>query len=389
MVNFLAKLFIKDYKNVENEKVRENYGTLSGVFGIITNLILVVIKVIIGLLSASISIIADAINNLSDMGSSLLTIIGFKISSKPADKDHPYGHQRVEYIISLIIAMIIAFVGLELFTTSIEKIITPDEIKFEVITFVVLGVAIVLKALQGLFYLSASKKIDSLSLKASAKDSINDCISTTAVLIGTIISKVSGYNVDGIVGILVSGFIMYSAVMLIKETMSPLNGEKPDPELVEKVSRTVLSYPKILGIHDMITHLYGPSKVFISLHAEVDANDNVLVSHDLIDNIEQDVKKEFGIELVIHMDPIETNNIELNNASLIVREVLKEIDPVLMFHDFRMVKGETHTNFIFDVLAPFNFRLNDEELVELIKLKVRERNDKYRCVILIDKDYVS
>lgn len=389
MVNLLAKLFIKNYKNVEDDKVRTAYGTMSGIFGIVTNLVLVVIKLFIGILSASISIIADAINNLSDMGSSLLTIIGFKISNKPADKDHPYGHQRVEYIISLIIAMIIAFVGLELFTTSIEKIITPDEIKFEVITFVVLGVAIVLKALQGLFYLSASKKIDSLSLKASAKDSINDCISTTAVLIGTIISKVSGYNVDGIVGILVSGFIMYSAIMLIKETMSPLIGEKPDPELVEKVSRTVLSYPKILGIHDMITHLYGPSKVFISLHAEVDANDNVLVSHDLIDNIEQDIKKEFGIELVIHMDPIETNNIELNNASIIVREVLKEIDPVLMFHDFRMVKGETHTNFIFDVLAPFNFRLSDEELVELIKLKVREKNDKYRCVILIDKDYVS
>ena len=389
MVNLLAKLFIKNYKNVEDDKVRTAYGTMSGIFGIVTNFILVVIKLFIGIISLSISIIADAINNLSDMGSSLLTIIGFKISNKPADKDHPYGHQRVEYIISLIIAMIIAFVGLELFTTSIEKIITPDEIKFEVITFVILGVAIVLKALQGLFYLSASKKIDSLSLKASAKDSINDCISTTAVLIGTIISKVSGYNVDGIVGILVSGFIMYSAIMLIKETMSPLIGEKPDPELVEKVSRTVLSYPKILGIHDMITHLYGPSKVFISLHAEVDANDNVLVSHDLIDNIEQDIKKEFGIELVIHMDPIETNNIELNNASIIVREVLKEIDPVLMFHDFRMVKGETHTNFIFDVLAPFNFRLSDEELVELIKLKVRERNDKYRCVILVDKDYVS
>ena len=388
MVNLLAKLFIKNYKNVEDDKVRTSYGTMAGIFGIVTNFILVVIKLFIGILSFSISIIADAINNLSDMGSSLLTIIGFKISNKPADKDHPYGHQRVEYIISLIIAMIIAFVGLELFTTSIEKIITPDEIKFEVITFVVLGVAIVLKAVQGLFYLSASKKIDSLSLKASAKDSINDCISTTAVLIGTIISKVSGYNVDGIVGILVSGFIMYSAIMLIKETMSPLIGEKPDPELVEKVSRTVLSYPKILGIHDMITHLYGPSKVFISLHAEVDANDNVLVSHDLIDNIEQDIKKEFGIELVIHMDPIETNNIELNNASIIVREVLKEIDPVLMFHDFRMVKGESHTNFIFDVLAPFNFRLSDEELVELIKLKVRERNDKYRCVILIDKDYV-
>ena len=287
MVNLLAKLFIKDYKNVESENVRTAYGTMSGIFGIITNCVLVIIKLFIGIISASISIIADAINNLSDMGSSLLTIIGFKISNKPADKDHPYGHQRVEYIISLIIAMIIAFVGLELLTTSIDKIINPEVVKVDLITFIVLGVAIVLKALQGLFYLSASKKINSLSLKASAKDSINDCISTTAVLVGTIISKASGYNVDGIVGVLVSAFIMYSAINLIKETMSPLIGEKPDPELVEKVSRAVLSYPKVLGIHDMITHLYGPSKVFISLHAEVDASEDVLISHDLIDNINE------------------------------------------------------------------------------------------------------
>ena len=389
MVNLLAKLFIKDYKNVESENVRTAYGTMSGIFGIITNCVLVIIKLFIGIISASISIIADAINNLSDMGSSLLTIIGFKISNKPADKDHPYGHQRVEYIISLIIAMIIAFVGLELLTTSIDKIINPEVVKVDLITFIVLGVAILLKALQGLFYLSASKKINSLSLKASAKDSINDCISTTAVLVGAIISKASGYNVDGIVGVLVSAFIMYSAINLIKETMSPLIGEKPDPELVEKVSRAVLSYPKVLGIHDMITHLYGPSKVFISLHAEVDASDDVLISHDLIDNIEQDIKKEFGIELVIHMDPIETNNEELTKASIVVKEVLKEIDPVLMFHDFRMVKGETHTNFIFDIVAPFKFRLSDEELVALVKQKVREHDDKYRCVILVDKDYVS
>lgn len=389
MVNFLAKLFIKDYKNVEKENVRTAYGTLAGIFGIITNFVLVIIKLIIGIISLSISIIADAINNLSDMGSSLLTIIGFKISNKPADRDHPFGHQRVEYIISLIIAMIIAFVGLELFTTSIDKIINPDVIKVDVITFIVLGVAIVLKALQGLFYLSASKKINSLTLKASAKDSINDCISTTAVLIGTIISKVSGFNVDGIVGILVSGFIIYSSIMLIKETMSPLIGEKPDPELIEKVARKVLSYPKILGIHDVITHLYGPSKVFISLHAEVDANEDILIAHDIIDNIEQDVRNEFGIELVIHMDPIETNNEELNEASIVVREVLYEIDPIIKFHDFRMVKGESHINFIFDVLVPFGYKKNDKELIKLIKLKVFERNSKYRCVILIDKDYVN
>lgn len=389
MVNLLAKLFIKNYKDIENQNVRTSYGTMCGVFGIITNLILVIIKLIIGILSFSISIIADAINNLSDMGSSLLTIIGFKISNKPADKDHPYGHQRVEYVISLIIAMIIAFVGLELLTTSIDKIINPSEVKVEIITFIILGVAIVLKAIQGLFYLSASKKIDSLSLKASAKDSINDCISTSAVLLGTIISKVSGFNVDGIVGILVSGFIIYSAIMLIKETMSPLIGEKPDPELIEKVTRNVLSYPKILGIHDVIAHLYGPSKVFITLHVEIDAREDILIAHDLVDNIEQDIKKEFGIELVIHMDPVETDNEELNKASLVVREVLKEIDPVLMFHDFRMVKGETHTNFIFDVVAPFDFKLKDEDLVQEIKKRVNAKNNKYRCVIVVDKDYVS
>lgn len=389
MVNFFAKIFIKNYKDVENQKVRTAYGTMCGIFGIITNLILVVMKLFIGILTASISIIADAINNLSDMGSSLLTIIGFKISSKPADKDHPYGHQRVEYIISLIIAMIIAFVGLELLTTSIEKIINPAEIKVDLITYIILGAAILLKALQGLFYLSASKKIDSLSLKASAKDSINDCISTTAVLVGTIISKLTGYNVDGIVGILVSGFIIFSAVMLVKETMSPLIGEKPEPELIEKVTRSVLSYPKVLGIHDMITHLYGPSKVFVSLHVEVDAKEDILVAHDLIDNIEQDIKNLYGIEIVIHMDPIETDNEELNEASMIVREVLKEIDPELKFHDFRMVKGDTHTNFIFDIVVPFKYKIKDEELITLIKNRVSEKNEKYKCVIMIDNAYVD
>ena len=389
MVNLFAKIFIKNYKDVENQKVRTSYGTMCGIFGIITNLILVVMKLFIGILTASISIIADAINNLSDMGSSLLTIIGFKISSKPADKDHPYGHQRVEYIISLIIAMIIAFVGLELLTTSIEKIINPAEIKVDLITYIILGAAILLKALQGLFYLSASKKIDSLSLKASAKDSINDCISTTAVLVGTIISKLTGYNVDGIVGILVSGFIIFSAVMLVKETMSPLIGEKPEPELIEKVTRSVLSYPKVLGIHDMITHLYGPSKVFVSLHVEVDAKEDILVAHDLIDNIEQDIKNLYGIEIVIHMDPIETDNEELNEASMIVREVLKEIDPELKFHDFRMVKGDTHTNFIFDVVVPFKYKIKDEELITLIKNRVSEKNEKYKCVIMIDNAYVD
>ena len=389
MVNFLAKLFIKDYRNIESEKVRNKYGVLAGVFGIISNFILFVIKIIIGLISASISIIADAINNLSDMGSSLLTLVGFKISGKPADKDHPFGHQRIEYIIGLIIAMLIIFIGFELFTTSIDKLINPVESSMTIPVLIILVIAIIFKFLQGLFYSSVAKKINSIALKASSKDSMNDVISTSFVLLGALLSYFFTYNFDGIFGIVVSGLIIITGIKLVKEGIDPLIGEKPDKDLMNKVISKVLSYDGVLGIHDLMAHMYGPQKCFVSLHVEVDSKVDVLLSHDLIDNIEKEVKEELNVELVIHMDPIETNNETLMEYVKILKEVVSEIDDSIRFHDVRLVIGETHKNLIFDLLVSFEFKYTDEELISLVKTKIREKDPIINCVIQIDKDYVE
>ena len=389
MVNFLAKLFIKDYKNIESEKVRNSYGVLAGIFGIISNLLLFVTKIIIGLISSSISIIADAINNLSDMGTSLLTLVGFKISGKPADKDHPFGHQRIEYIIGLIIAMFIIFIGFELFTTSIDKLLNPVESNMNIVVMIVLGLAILFKLVQGLFYSSVAKKINSIALKASSKDSINDVISTSFVLIGAILSYMLPYNFDGIFGLIVSGLIIITGIKLVKEGIDPLIGEKPDKELMNKIIDKVLSYEGVLGIHDLMAHMYGPQKCFISLHVEVDSQVDVLISHDLIDNIEKDIREIFNVEMVIHMDPIETNNEKLMEYVQILKEVLFDIDEIIKFHDVRLVVGETHTNLIFDILVPFEFKYSDEELLKLVKEMIKEKDSKINCVILIDKDYAE
>ena len=389
MVNFLAKLFIKDYKNIESEEVRNKYGILAGIFGIISNFILFVIKIIIGLISASISIIADAINNLSDMGSSLLTLVGFKISGKPADKDHPFGHQRIEYIIGLIIAMLIIFIGFELFTTSIDKLINPVESSMTIPVLIILVIAIIFKFLQGLFYSSVAKKINSIALKASSKDSMNDVISTSFVLLGALLSYFFTYNFDGVFGIVVSGLIIITGIKLVKEGIDPLIGEKPDKDLMNKVVSKVLSYDGVLGIHDLMAHMYGPQKCFVSLHVEVDSKVDVLLSHDLIDNIEKEVKEELNVELVIHMDPIETNNETLMEYVKILKEVVSEIDDSIRFHDVRLVIGETHKNLIFDLLVSFEFKYTDEELISLVKTKIREKDPIINCVIQIDKDYVE
>lgn len=389
MVNFLAKIFIKDYQNIESEKVRNKYGILAGIFGIISNFILFVIKIIIGLISASISIIADAINNLSDMGSSLLTLVGFKISGKPADKDHPFGHQRIEYIIGLIIAMLIIFIGFELFTTSVDKLIHPVESSMTIPVLIILVVAIIFKFLQGLFYSSVAKKINSIALKASSKDSMNDVISTSFVLLGALLSYFFTYNFDGIFGLVVSGLIIITGIKLVKEGIDPLIGEKPDKDLMNKVINKVLSYDGVLGIHDLMAHMYGPQKCFVSLHVEVDSKVDVLLSHDLIDNIEKEVKEEFNVELVIHMDPIETNNETLMEYVKILKEVVSEIDDSIRFHDVRLVVGETHKNLIFDLLVSFEFKYTDEELIDLVKTKIHEKDPIINCVIQIDKDYVE
>ena len=389
MLNFLAKIFIKDYKNIDCEKVRSAYGSLAGVFGIISNLILFVIKVIIGIISASISIIADAINNLSDMGSSILTLVGFKISGKPADKDHPFGHQRIEYVIGLIISMLIIFIGFELFTASIDKILNPSTSKMTIPVLIILVVAIIFKFLQGLFYFSVSKKINSIALKASGKDSFNDVISTSFVLLGAVLSYFINYNFDGIFGIVVSGLIIFTGVKLVKEGIDPLIGEKPDKDLMNQIIDKVLSYDGVLGIHDLMAHMYGPQKCFISLHVEVDSQVDVLVSHDLIDNIEKDIKDIFNVEIVIHMDPIETNNEKLMEYVELLRKVINEIDSIIKFHDVRLVIGETHSNLIFDLLIPFEYKYNDEEIINKVCSKLKEYDSKLNCVVQIDKDYVE
>ena len=389
MVELLAKIFIKDYQNINNQKVRNKYGVLAGIFGIISNFILFLIKVIIGIISLSISIIADAINNLSDMGSSLLTLVGFKISGKPADKDHPFGHQRIEYVIGLIISMIIVFIGFKLFTSSIDKIMNPEESKISLVTLIILLVAIFLKFIQGVFYNNVAKKINSIALKASSKDSFNDVLSTSFVLIGALLSYIFEYNFDGIFGIVVSGLIIFTGIKLIKEGIDPLIGEKPDKELMNKVVNKVLSYDGVLGIHDLISHMYGPQKCFISLHVEVDSQVDVLISHDLIDNIEKDIKEQFNVELVIHMDPIETNNNTLMKYVELLKDVVDEIDSTIKFHDVRLVVGETHTNLIFDLLVPFEYKYTDNELIEKVKAKIKEKDSKINCVIQIDKDYID
>lgn len=388
MVNLLARIFIKDYQDIEKEKVRTAYGVMCGIFGIVSNVILVIIKVFIGILSMSISIIADAINNLSDFFSSLLTLIGFKVASKPADKEHPFGHQRMEYVISLIISLIIIFVGIELLSTSIQGIITPNEIKVDLITYIILGISIFIKLIQGLFYYSAGKKISSVSLKASFKDSLFDCISTSIVLIGSLISKLINYNLDGILGSLVSVFIIISSLGLVKESISPLIGERPNKELIKNIKAEVLSNPQVLGIHDMIFHEYGVSKIFLSMHVELDANMGFLSAHELIDELELQIHNKYHVEIVMHMDPIEKDNEELNKQEEILTNVLSSIDKEIKFHDFRMVNGTNKINYIFDIVIPFNYKYTEKEIKNIIKTKLQEINPKIDVIINVDYDYL-
>lgn len=387
MVNFLAKIFIKDYKNTKRESVRTAYGVLAGIFGIISNLILVGIKLTIGFLTISISIIADGINNLSDSCNSVLTLVGYKLANKPGDKDHPFGHQRIEYIISFIIAMAIAFVGVELLRTSISRIIHPEEMKTGLISFILLGVSIVIKIIQGLFYLNSSKKINSLPLKANAKDSLIDVIATSVVLLGAIISPYIGYNLDGALGVGVSIFILITAILMIRETIKPLIGEKPDPKLVKAILRDVKNTEGILGVHDLICHLYGPSKIFITLHCEVDSKMDTLEAHELIDDIEHLMKRKYDVKMVIHIDPIVLDDPEQNKLKEELTNIIKKVGKELKFHDFRIIRGKVKTNLVFDLVVPYKYHLSNSEIGFMINEKVREIDSKYYCTIEYDIDY--
>ncbi len=388
MADILIRLFIRDRENTENAQVRENYGKFAGVVGIATNLLLFLLKITVGTLSHSISITADAVNNLSDSGSSVVTLVGFKISGKPADAGHPYGHARMEYISGLIVSFVIVILGFQLVQTSADKIIHPQTAQFSWLTIVVLVVSVLLKLWQCLFYRKIGKTIDSSALLATSFDSRNDILATSSVLIATVITALTGFNLDGYMGVVVALFIMFSGGKLIMSTVSPLLGNAPSEELVRKIYKKIQSYEGIVGMHDLSVHNYGVGKCFASVHCEVSAEQDIMVSHDIIDNIERDFLKEMDIHMVIHLDPVITDDSKTNELKAEVKNAIGQISEHIGMHDFRVVWGLTHSNLIFDIVVPFEFKIKDAELIGLISERVQKINASYRAVITVDHDYV-
>lgn len=390
-MKFIRKLFIKDYQDTQNPKVRFRYGLVAGIFGIISNALLCVFKLIVGVVGNSITIIADAINNLSDAGSSVVTLVGFKLSATPPDNDHPFGHARYEYITSLLVSVTVLFIGILLLKSSIEKCITPEEVSVSVYTYVVLGVAIAMKLVQMLIYLDFSKAINSGALKASAADSRNDVLATVAVLISTIVIDVAGdkispkVSIDGIMGIAVSAFIIVSSILLIKEAMSPILGEKPPKELVDKITAKILSYDGVIGVHDLVVHSYGENHCFVVAHVEVPADVDITKSHDVIDNIEHDFWNEMHVRITIHMDPVDTKNKQLAVLKLRAQNAIANLDENLSLHDFRLVSGQTHTNMLFDVVIPYGSKITLDDVKDALEKEFGNDPVKYFFVIDMDR----
>ena len=392
MYKLLVKLFIKDYKNTKDPKVRGRYGSLAGLVGININIFLFIIKIIAGTLSGSIAIITDGINNLTDASSSIITLVGFRMSTKPADEDHPFGHQRIEYLTGVIISFIILFIGIFLGIESVKKIIEPIMPTVNVAVYVILVSSILGKLWLAVFNRKMGKAISSSTLMATSTDSLNDAISTTVVLVISIICHIFNHvevlkYLDGITGIGLSIMILVSGIKTLKETMDPLIGSMPTEEDINKISEIVLSYKGVLGIHDLVIHNYGPNKTFASIHAEVDAKVDVMISHDLMDVIERDVRENHGIDLTIHMDPINIDDEETISVKEKVIEIVKRLDETLTIHDFRMVKGVTHTNVLFDIAIPLKFKMSKVELKKYLENELKEINDKYMLVLQIDQMY--
>lgn len=390
-MKLFRKAFIKNYENVTDPKVRNRYGVCAGIIGIVSNAILFVIKIVAGIIGGSITIIADAINNLSDAGSSVVTLVGFKLSSTPPDKDHPFGHARYEYVTGLLVSMMVLFLGIALLKSSIEKVISPTPVEVSVFTYVVLSISIVMKLVQMLVYKDFSKAISSNALKASAQDSRNDSLTTLAVLISTIIIDVCGdrinpkVSVDGIMGIAVSLFIIVSSVLLLKDAISPLLGEKPPKELVDKITAKILSYDGVIGVHDLVVHSYGANHCFVVAHVEVPADVDIVKSHDIIDNIEHDMWNDMHVRLNIHMDPIDTKNKQLAHLKERVRMAIYALDPELSIHDFRMVNGDTHVNLVFDVVVPYDSKTTLNDVHSACEKEFENDETKYYFVIDMDR----
>ena len=388
MVNFLAKIFIRRKGDISSPEVRAAYGTLCGTMGIIFNVILFTIKFIAGLLSGAISVMADAFNNLTDAGSSVITLIGFRMSGQKPDKHHPFGHGRIEYISGLIVSFIIILVGFELGKSSVEKIVSPEEVVFSTTALIILIISVLIKAYMAIYNFGIGKKIASSAMIATGRDSLSDCIATSTVLVCLLISRFANINIDAYCGLAVSAFILYSGVRSAKETMDPLLGEPPSPEFIAEIEEIVYSHEGVEGIHDLIVHDYGPGRTMISLHAEVPADANLLETHDMIDNIEKDLRERLKCDAVIHMDPIATDDEHTLEVREKVAALVSCIDSRVSIHDFRMVKGPTHTNVLFDLVIPFDMKKSDEELLDNVQTIVKSIDKNYYSVVNIDKSYV-
>lgn len=385
MLTLLIKIFIKEPENVSSPRVRARYATVTGMMGIVFNIILFAFKFLIGTISGSISIVADAFNNFSDAGSSIITMIGFRIAGHEADSDHPFGHGRSEYISALVVAMLILLVGFELVKSSIERIIHPSDVDFSVYLVIVLVISMIVKFYMFCYNRSVAKKLDSVALEATAKDSINDVITTGAVLVAAIIGEKTGLHIDGFCGLIVGAIIIKGGYEIFKETSDNILGPGVDRDIKKDIYSIVGEYPEILGIHDLVVHDYGPGRRMISLHAEVDAHGDILLLHDMIDNVERHLQDTLGTQAVIHMDPIVTDDTQTNECRKMVIDIVNKIGPNMSIHDFRMVSGPTHTNIIFDLVLPFESEFSPSEIESLVSQKIREADSRYFAVITVDR----
>ena len=387
---FLVNTFIKDNSNVKNDKVRNSYGVLGGVVGIIINIILFGIKLSVGMLTASIAIMADAFNNLSDAASSLVTILGFKLSSMPADREHPFGHGRIEYLSALIVAFMVMLVGLQFIKSSFERIINPTEVTFELMPFIILFVSIFLKFWLSRFNKFMGERINSSALKASSTDALGDVFTSSCVAISFLASKFTTIPIDGYIGIAVAAFIVYSGFTLVKDTINPLLGEAPDPELVCAIQEMVVSYDHILGFHDLIIHNYGPGKCMASIHAEIPSDISVVTIHEIIDKAEREISSKLKIYLVIHIDPICIIEGEVKEAYDEIISIINDYEYIDSIHDFRVVGEGEIKNLIFDIVVDTSKEhpANKEEIINIISSRLKKSHPQYNCIITIDKHFV-
>lgn len=388
MNEFLFRRFIKDYENVKDSKVRDNYGKMAGIVGIISNSLLCIMKILIGWISGSIAIIADGVNNLADASSSVITLAGFKLASMPEDEKHPYGHARIEYLAGMAVSVMIILVGVELGKSSLDKILHPSPLEFSWTLVIVLLIAVAIKIWQARFNISAGKRIDSLALMATGADSRNDVISTCVVLAGILFGHFTGIQIDGYLGLLVALFILWSGISLVRETVSPLLGEAPDSELVKQIAQIAKSHEGVLDIHDLTVHNYGPGKIFASIHIEVDAAVDVILSHDLVDNIEHEIAEKLNIIVTAHLDPVDLTAPHRAEIMKIINKTIAPMEGVLNMHDLRMVSGPTHTNVIFDIVLDQNCRISEEEIKSEIEKAIHEDYPNFFTVVDFDKNYI-